>query len=247
MDKVSIIIPYFNKKRFIEKTIKSILNQTYKNFEVIIIYDDIKKDDLSFINSFKYLDKRIKIIINKKNLGAGLSRNIGIFKSKGKYISFIDADDTWKKNKLYEQINFMKSNNLLITHTSYDIVNSKGNKIGERKARNFLNLKSLLKSCDIGLSTVTLKKSIFKKNLKFSNMKTKEDFVFWLKLLEKNYKIYSLPKNLTKWTKLDNSLSSPTLQKLKDGFKVYNIHLKQNVFVSFYFLLCLSFNYLIKK
>ena len=57
MDKVSIIIPYFNKKKFINKTIKSILNQTYKNFEVIIIYDDIKKDDLSFINSFKFLDK----------------------------------------------------------------------------------------------------------------------------------------------------------------------------------------------
>ena len=141
----------------------------------------------------------------------------------------------------------MKLNNHLITHTSYDIINSKGRKIGERKARNFLSLESLLKSCDIGLSTVILKKSILKKDLKFPDMKTKEDFVFWLKLLKRNYKIYSLQKNLTKWTKLNNSLSSSTIQKIKDGFKVYNVHLKQNIFVSFYFLLCLSFNYLKKK
>ena len=247
MDKVSIIVPYFNKKKFIKKTIKSILNQTYKNFEIIIIYDDENKDDLRYIDSLKVLDKRIKIIINKKNLGAGLSRNQGILRSKGKYIAFIDADDIWKKNKLIEQINFMKLNNFLVTHTSYNIFNLNGKNLGERKARNFLNLKSLIKSCDIGLSTVILKKSILKKNLKFSNMKTKEDFVFWLKLLEKNYKIYSFPKNLTIWTKSNNSLSSSTFQKLLDGFKVYNVHLKQNIFVSFYFLLCLSFNYLIKK
>ena len=247
MDLVSIIIPYFDKKKFIKKAIKSILNQTYKYFEIIIIYDDQNKSDLNYINSLKRLDSRIRIIINNKNIGAGLSRNKGIISSKGKYVSFVDADDTWKKNKLLKQINFMKINNYLITHTSYNIVNQYGKKLSERKARDFLTLESLMKSCDIGLSTVIIKKSVFKDGLKFPGIKTKEDFVLWLKILKKNYKIYSFQQNLTNWTRSNNSLSSSISQKMVDGFRVYNIYLKQNIFVSIYFLLCLSFNYLIKK
>ena len=104
---VSIIISYFKKKKFFKKTINSIINQTYKSFEVIVIYDDTDKSELSFVK--KTLNKlpRYKIIINKKNIGAGLSRNKGIHFAKGKFISFCDADDLWHKNKLKVQISFM--------------------------------------------------------------------------------------------------------------------------------------------
>ena len=78
MHKISIIIPYFKKKFFFKKTILSILNQTLKRFEVIIIYDDEDKSDLNFIKKLIKKDKRFRLIINKKNLGAGESRNIGI-------------------------------------------------------------------------------------------------------------------------------------------------------------------------
>ena len=108
MYKASIIIPYFKKKRFFKKTIQSIFNQTYQKFEVLIVYDDEDKKDLIFIKKLIKNDKRFKLIINKRNLGAGESRNIGIKMSKGKYICFIDADDIWKKNKLEIQINFMQ-------------------------------------------------------------------------------------------------------------------------------------------
>ena len=93
MSKASIIIPYFKKKKYFKKTINSVLKQSYKNFEIIIIYDDDDKTDISFIKDIKNLDKRIKLIINNKNIGAGYSRNKGINKSSGKYICFIDADD----------------------------------------------------------------------------------------------------------------------------------------------------------
>ena len=108
MDLISVIIPYYKKKNFIQKTINSILNQTYKNFEILIVYDDTNKSDLKIINKIKKKDKRIRIIINKKNIGAGESRNKGIKNSRGKFIAFIDGDDLWKKNKLKEQLNYMK-------------------------------------------------------------------------------------------------------------------------------------------
>ena len=79
---VSVIVPYFKKKKFIEKTINSIKSQTHKNLEIIIVYDDEDHSDLKLVNKIKNSDKRIKLIVNKKSLDAGRSRNIGIKKSK---------------------------------------------------------------------------------------------------------------------------------------------------------------------
>ena len=81
MCKASVVIPYYKKKLFLKKTVLSVINQTYKKFEIIIIYDDENKDDLDFVRKIKSLDNRIKLLINNKNIGAGFSRNIGIRKS----------------------------------------------------------------------------------------------------------------------------------------------------------------------
>ena len=122
MSLVSVIVPYFKKREFIQKTIESITSQTHKNLEIIIVYDDINTDDLKVIRKIKDSDKRIKIIINKKNFGAGKSRNIGVKKAKAKYVAFLDADDLWKKDKVKLQLAFMKDNNLDISHTDYEIL-----------------------------------------------------------------------------------------------------------------------------
>ncbi len=127
---ISIIIPYYKKKLFISKTIKTILNQSYKNFEIIIIYDDTDLLEFKYLNKISKKDRRIRIIKNKKNLGVSRSRNIGIKKSKGKYIAFIDADDTWKKNKLEIQLQEMEKNKHMISHTEYEIINKDNNSVG---------------------------------------------------------------------------------------------------------------------
>ena len=106
----SIILPYYKKKLFIKKSIDSILKQSFNKFEILIIYDDENKDDLSYIKKIVNSDRRIKLIINKKNLGAGRSRNVGIKFSKGEFLCFIDADDIWKKKKLGFQIKYMLNN-----------------------------------------------------------------------------------------------------------------------------------------
>jgi teichuronic acid biosynthesis glycosyltransferase TuaG len=246
MSLVSVIIPYFRKKKFIKETVNSAINQTYKNLEIIIIYDDTSMEDLDYIKEIEKLDKRIIVIINQKSLGAGHSRNAGIHNSNGEYIAFLDADDIWKPNKVDEQISFMKKNKFKCSHTSYEIIKETRESTGFRIARTFYNYKELLKSCDIGLSTVIVENRIFTENCKFPNLKTKEDFVLWLQIL-KNQNIFGgIDKKLTYWRDLDNSLSSSTIQKLSDGFKVYRVYMKFNFIKSLYLLLCLSLNYLKK-
>ena len=93
MSQVSVIIPYYQKKKYILRTLRSVITQSYRNLEIIIVFDEESKRNLEFINKLVKLDNRIKLIINKKNFGAGYSRNIAIKKSKGKFIAFIDADD----------------------------------------------------------------------------------------------------------------------------------------------------------
>ena len=247
MDLISVIIPYYKKKNSILKTVNSVLNQIYQNFEIIIIYDDENNNDLNFINEIKNKDNRIFIIKNKKQMGAGNSRNIGINNSKGEFIAFLDADDTWKKDKLYKQIKFMKINNYEASHTSYSIINERHQVIGNRTARNFFKLKELLKSCDIGTSTVMIKRNLINNDVKFAPLKTKEDFVLWLKLLQKNIKIYGLNEILTYWSRSNSSLSSSTMQKLIDGFSVYYKYMNFNYLKSIYYLFCLSINFLLKK
>ena len=86
---ISVIMPYYKKKQFVKKSIESVLNETYSNFEIIIIYDDTDIEDLNYINEIKKIDKRIKIIQNEKNVGAGYSRNIGISESRGRLYCFL--------------------------------------------------------------------------------------------------------------------------------------------------------------
>ena len=241
---VSVIIPYYKKKDYIKSTIKSVLNQTFKSFEIIIVYDDEDRNDLVYLKKIQSLDKRIKIILNSKNIGAGLSRNKAIRLAKGKYIAFLDSDDLWNKKKINTQLDFMKKNQCNISHTSYSIIDKRGNISGTRKAKN-LTYNDLLSSCDIGLSTVMIKKKILDK-YSFVNLKTKEDYVLWLKLAQKRHQFFGINKKLTYWRNLDDSLSSSTIQKLFDGYKVYRKYLNQTIIQSFISLLVLSKNYLIK-
>jgi teichuronic acid biosynthesis glycosyltransferase TuaG len=246
MSLISVIIPFYKKINYIEKTIHSILDQTYQNFEIIIIYDDSDLNELIQLKKLIKNNNKIKLIINKKNLGAGISRNKGIKYALGDYIAFIDADDIWKKNKLEVQIDFMKKNKFECSHTNYDIIDNNDKVIGKRQAKNFYKIDDLLKSCDIGLSTVILSKKIIKLNLQFPSLKTKEDFVLWLNILKFKIPIISLNETLTSWRKLDNSLSTSVIQKLLDAFKVYNRYMKLNIIKSLYYVLCLSLNYLKK-
>ena len=189
--------------------------------------------------------KNIKLIINSKNLGAGLSRNKAAKVAEGKYLAFLDADDFWKNNKLSYQISIMKKLNIKISHTSYFIINENNKIVERRKAKLSQNYNDLLNSCDIGLSSVIIEKKLFLKN-KFSSNKTKEDYAAWLKI-SKKIPIYGIKKYLLFWRKTKNSLSSNIYQKIIDAFDIYYNKEKFGLIKSIYSVIKLSCNFLVKK
>ena len=248
MSLVSIIMPYYKKREFIEYSIDSILNQSYDKFEVIIVDDELSPESKLILKKMLEKDKRIHVIENQENIGAGEARNNGIKFSRGEYIAFCDCDDLWKKDKLEKQINFMKLENINFSHTAYDIIDEKNNKIGLRNTKKFTTFKELKKSCNIGLSTVIFEKKIFDNNyFKFPTLKTKEDYVLWLKFSKNGIDLIGLEEKLTLWRKCKNSLSSNVVQKFIDGFRVYNTYMEYNKVQSFFNLIVLSLNYMFKK
>ena len=243
---VSIIITYYKKRAHIHKTINSILSQTYKKFEIIFVYDDEDKKDLAYINVILKKFKKKKLIVNKKNLGVAKSRNKALKFSKGSYIAFLDADDIWKKFKLEFQVRYMMKNKSEFSCSAFDIIDEKNRVIKSRKVPRYINYNHLIKSNFIGLSTVVFSKKILSK-VKFPILKTQEDFALWLKLLRQGVKLNSIQKNLSSWRKTQNSLSSNTLQKLIDAFKLFYNHENKNFILSIFGVIMISYNKILKE
>ena len=246
MPLVSVIMPYYKKINFVINAINSVLNQSFQNFELILIYDDTNLSDLEIIkNKFKN-NSKLKIIKNNENFGAGISRNIGISKSIGDIIAFIDSDDYWFQKKLEKQLDFMNQNNLNFIFCSYEKKISKKKSITIINPKEKLEYNDLIKSCDIGTSTVLIRKKIIDEEL-FPNLKTKEDYVAWLKILKKGFYAHNLNETLVIWNSVEDSLSASFFQKIFDGFRVYYNYEKFSFLKSIFCLLILSLNSVKKK
>ena len=244
MQLISIIMPYYKKINYIKRAIKSVINQSYKKYELIIVYDDKCLDDYHKIKSFIGNNKKIRFIKNKKNIGAGKSRNNGIKNSNGNIITFIDSDDTWHPKKLEKQLNYLNRNKYDFVFCGYKKIYKKRS-IKVTSSSKFLDYKNLLKSCEIGLSTVMISKKIINKNL-FSNLKTQEDFAAWLKITKKHRAFY-LDEILVKWYDSKNSLSSNFFQKIFDAYRVFYFHQNFSLIHSLYCLMILSTNSIKRK
>lgn len=241
-------MPYYKKSKYIDETINSILNQSMQEFEIIIIDDELTESSLKVLKNLKKLDSRVKVFRNNENLGAGQSRNNGINLCIGEYVAFCDCDDLWKPQKLEKQIKFMREFNLRFSFTSYEIINNQNLRIGFREAKKKLSFKQLRNSCDIGLSTVIIKKDVFNSKLfRFGKTKTKEDFILWLLLAKNGIELSGMSECFASWRKNSESLSSSNFQKIIDGYRVYRKYLQYSRTKSLFFLIILSFNFMLKK
>lgn len=237
---VSIITPMFNSEEYIEETIESVLKQSYKNWEMIII-DDCSTDR-SFELVKKYIDKdiRVKYLKNYENKGPAVSRNIGIDKSKGKYIAFLDSDDFWDIDKLKYQVIFMEKENFLITHTDYYFTNIKGKKIKKIITSDKINYKKLLKGNQFKTMCMMINKELIKE-LRIPQIKH-EDYAFFLDLLRENIESIKVPKSLGMCRLRKNSVSSDKIKSALWTWRIYRDYENFNLIKTIYYFI----NYVLK-
>ncbi len=180
---VSIIMPSYNTALYIEKTIQSVLDQTYPNWELIIV-DDCSTDNTDEVLE-KIKDTRIHYLKNEKNSGAAVSRNKALRESKGQWIAFLDSDDLWMPNKLEKQIRFMEENGYAFSYTNYEEIDVNGNKTGVTvTGPKKISKIGMFNYCWPGCLTVMYNAE--KVGLiQIEDIKKNNDYAMWLKVCKK--------------------------------------------------------------
>lgn len=182
-DLVSIIMPSYNTAPYIQKTIQSVLDQTYKNWELIIV-DDCSNDNTDVILS-KVADPRIKYFKNEKNLGAAVSRNRALCEAKGRWIAFLDSDDLWMPEKLDKQIRFMEDSGYSFSYTDYEEINAEGEKTGVYvSGPKKITKTGMFNYCWPGCLTVMYDRNIVGL-IQIVDIKKNNDYAMWLKVCKK--------------------------------------------------------------
>jgi glycosyltransferase involved in cell wall biosynthesis len=217
--KISVIIPFYNRLSLLFQSIESVLEQTYQNFEIILI-DDGSTDDVRDLLDFIKKDSRI-IYQRQEHGGVSLARNLGITLATESYIAFLDSDDLFAPEKLEKQLSFMLKNDYDISHTSYERITMEGNVIervnsGDEFRGNVFP--AILYYCPIATPTVMIRKKILSEIKKVFNTEFSlgEDVCFYIDLAYQ-YEIGGLAQSLTK-VRVGDSSTAFNQQKQKEGF-----------------------------
>lgn len=219
--RVSIVMPYYNAEKHIKETVESIINQSYKNWELIIV-DDCSPSPKTFevLNEILTMDSRIKVMKTEKNGGAGLARNVGINAAKGQYLAFCDSDDWWYPTKLEEQLKFMKDNNFPFTCTWYEDTNERLEPYYTMRQKDKQSYKDMIAGCNIGTPGVII--DIHKLGKKeMPNLRRAEDWGLWMMYLKDTKYLYTYPKALWKYRHVPGSETSNKWKQMKAVVTMY--------------------------
>lgn len=222
-DLVSIITPVYNAEKFIAETIESVLKQTYSNWELILVNDCSKDNSEKIIKKYCKSDERIKLINNKVNSRAAISRNNGIKKAEGRYICFLDADDLWDKYKLEKQLKFIKDKNCAFSFTSYEFADENGRPNGKKvSVPSKISYKQALKNTTIWTSTVMFDMDkLTKDDIYMPDVTRGQDTATWWKVLKKIDYAYGLDEVLSFYRRSRGTLSSNKFVALKRTWNLY--------------------------
>ena len=224
---VDIILPNYNSSEFIETTIASVIAQTHKNWNLIIVDGCSDEKTKKILNKYSQ-NKNIQVVFLEKNKGAAFCRNHALELSKSEYVAFLDSDDVWFPDKLIKQINFMKKNNYNFTYTNYtpykgerSIDMSNQNSIRPREKYNF---ESFIKDTSIATSTMMIKGELARK-YKFTDTKICEDYFYKCSILKEIGYAYCLNESETLYRIRKDSLQS---KKLRNLYWIWKINSKFN-------------------
>lgn len=230
-DLVSIIMPSYNTAKYIAESIQSVLNQTYTNWELIIV-DDCSTDNTDDVVKPYLIDTRISYLKNSKNSGAAVSRNRALREAKGKWIAFLDSDDLWLPEKLEKQIAFMKNNDYHFSYTRYIEIDEESKPNGKYVAGpKRITKHGMYNYCWPGCLTVMYdaeKIGI----VQISDLKKNNDYAMWLKAIRFS-NCFLLNMTLGKYRKRSGSISNSNYGKLiKSHYDLYRSGENRSRFVS---------------
>ena len=229
----TIIIPVYNGQAYIDLTIKSVIQQSYIDWELIIVDDGSTDDTSKIINSFVNIDKRIRTIkLNESSGGPAYPRNIGIEEANGDYLAFLDADDIWDESKLKLQIDYIKRSGIDFLHCDVEYIDYLGEKSGAIKKSRFYSLLSEIfgdSFAILAINPITLSSCVVK-NSKHISFRTDttfhaiEDWFLWIDLSLKGKKLGKLNKTLVYYRIHNSSISlADGLTQYLKGFSLYSL------------------------
>lgn len=246
-DLVSILTPTFNTEKFIRLTIESAQNQTYTNWEMILVDDASTDNTVAIIEEFVKKDSRIKLFKLSENRGNGFARNAALEKATGKYIAYLDADDLWFPEKLEKQIQFLKANNLHFTFSFYDSIDEEGNDLNRRvESPNPLTYKQLFFCNYVGNLTAIYDADYFGKIILETSQK-RQDWRIWLTILKQIKTAKPVPESLAFYRIRKDSVSSSKFKLIKHNFGVYREFHRYNFVFSVSLMVRFLFTQLIIK
>lgn len=217
---VSIIMPSYNASRFIAESIKSVLAQTYQDWELLVVDDGSSDNSVDIINSYMSGDKRIKLFQGGHH-GAAEARNIGIRQAEGRYVAFLDSDDVWVPTKLELQINFMKQGGHAFIFSNYYVMDEESRHTGKTvKVPTSISYHEYLRNTIIGCLTVI----IDRKQTGYFEMpiiRSSHDMALWLLIMRRGFKAYGQQETLAGYRMVGNSNTSNKAKAAFDVWKVY--------------------------
>lgn len=244
---VSVIMPAYNSSKFIGESIESVINQTYPNWELLIVDDCSKDNTWDIICNYAKSDKRIKVFKNENNSGQVFSRNKALKIANGKYIAFLDSDDLWKEHKLEIQMDLMQKNNLPFTFSSYERINVEGKKIGKDiKVPKTINAKKILKNTIIGCLTVVIDRSIVGE-FEMPNLKQGEDTFTWFNILNRGFTATGIQEVLASYRVSFKSSSGNKLKAAKLYWKALKSETKLSFFTRLYYFNSYAIHEILKR
>ncbi len=239
----------FNSEAFVTETINSVINQSYTNWELLLVDDKSTDKTVETVKAFMEEYPNVRLLVNETNSGAAISRNKGIMEAKGEYIAFLDADDLWKPEKLEKQLAFMQAENCEVSFTSYEQIDEEGKPLNKLiMALPILSYEKYLKSNYIGNLTGIYNARTLGK-ITSPNLRKRQDWLIWLAAIKKSGKpAKGVQESLAYYRVRENSMSSNKFNLLKYNYAVYKKGLGFSTSKSLYCMLVfLKEHFLVKS
>lgn len=220
---VSVIMPAYNAGKYISEAIRSVLSQSFRNWELLVVDDRSADDTAEKAESFCAYDPRVRLYRGEKNVGAKRSRDFALKMARGEWIAYLDADDCWESDKLQKQLEFAKEKNAEFTYTASSFMNERGEPYGWiMNVPEAIGYRELLKQNLISCSSIMVKKSLLLYNVP-SGDGTHEDYALWLTLLKRGVRAYGLDLPLLRYRISRDSKSGNKFRSALMTYRTYRL------------------------